>query len=166
LFIGCGTEPRTNGPDEHESEIEADGGVTRDGPSPSVDASAIPPDGIPMGLAPCEEAGYHSDFEWIQRTIFDVSCATTGCHTGTSPDSGMNLSRGSAHAALVNVASQQADGWVRVKPGAPGESMLMVQIGGEVGPPIEGTMPWGQEPLCDPQIDAIRRWIQAGAPNN
>jgi hypothetical protein len=78
----------------------------------------------------------------------------------------MNLSRGMAHAALVNIASRHTDGWVRVKPGAPGESMLMVQIGGEPGPPLEGLMPWGEEPLCDPQIDAIRRWIQAGALDN
>jgi hypothetical protein len=166
LVTACGTEPRTNRPGEHESDIDVDAGVTRDGPSPSIDAAIIPPDGIPTGLEPCDEAGYHSDFEWIQRTIFDVSCATAGCHTGTNPDAGLTLQRGLAHTALVNVPSQHTDGWVRVRPGAPKESMLMVMIGGEPGPPIEGTMPWGEEPLCDPQIDAIRRWIQAGALND
>jgi hypothetical protein len=166
LVIGCGTEPRTSRPGEQESDIEVDAGVRRDGSTPSVDAAIVPPDGIPSGLAPCDEAGYHSDFGWIQRTIFDVSCATTGCHAGANPDAGMNLSRGMAYAALVNVASRYTDGWLRVTPGSPGESMLMVQIGGEPGPPLEGLMPWGEAPLCDPQIDAVRRWIQAGALND
>ncbi len=161
LALGCGTEPRTRTPSGDDLETDVDGGVT--GPTPSVDAAVVPPDGIPPGLTPCEEAGYHSDFAWIQRTVFEVSCATSGCHTGASPDAGMNLSRAMAHGALVNVDSHHTDGWVRVKPGAPTASMLMVQIGGEVGPPIDGTMPWNQERLCDPQIDAIRRWIQAGA---
>jgi hypothetical protein len=41
--------------------------------------------------------------------------------------------------------------------------MLMVQLGGEPGPALEGLMPWGQPTLCDPMIDAVRRWIAAGA---
>jgi hypothetical protein len=38
-----------------------------------------------------------------------------------------------------------------------------VQIGGEPGPELEGFMPWNQPKLCDEKIDAIRRWIAAGA---
>ena len=167
LVSSCGVEPRTNMPPQDlDTDPGVDGGVRTDAGTASGDAFIAPSDAIPPGLAPCDEAPYHSDFEWIQHTIFDVSCAKAGCHAGSSPDAGMNLSHGYSHAALVNVPSTHTDGWVRVKPGAPQESMLMVQIGGEAGPPIEGTMPWGQPKLCDPQIDAIRRWIANGALND
>jgi hypothetical protein len=131
-----------------------------------ADARETPPDGIPAGLTPCEEAVYHSDFAWVKRTVFDVSCATSDCHTGPSPKAEMDLSAGAAYASLVNVPSTQFDGWMRVTPNSSPNSMLMVQIGGEPGPELEGYMPWGQPRLCAEQVDAIRRWIAAGAADN
>lgn len=71
----------------------------------------------------------------------------------------MDLSIG---VALVNVASREP-GWMRVMPSDPRASALMVQLGAETGFAIEGTMPWGQPQLCAPIVDAIRRWIAAGA---
>lgn len=171
LVLGaCGVDPRskpTFDPDPDDDDVDAgmrpergDGGTTM-----VADARDVPPDGIPSGLESCEEAIYHSDFTWIQTSVFDVWC-TDGCHSGASPSARMNLTPGNAYAALVNVPSTQFSGWVRVSPGAPGASMLMVQIGGEPGPPLEGFMPWGQPRLCDEQVDAIRRWIASGAPMN
>ena len=75
----------------------------------------------------------------------------------------MDLSAGRAYASLVNVPSSQYSGWMRVVPRSSPQSMLMVQLGGEPGPELEGTMPWGMPKLCTEQIDAIRRWIAAGA---
>lgn len=168
LLAACGTDVRTSGPGDNSSDPGVDGGVKTDGGGSTTvaDARVPPPDGIPQGLAPCDEAVYHSDLAWIQRTVFNESCAVDGCHTGMYPDAQMSLDEGRSYAALVNAPSHHTDGWVRVVPGDPGASMLMVQIGGEPGPPIEGTMPWGMPKLCDEQIDAIRRWIASGAPNN
>lgn len=164
LLTACGTDVRTQG---NDSDPGVDGGVKTDGGGNTtvVDARVPPPDGIPQGLAPCDEAVYHSDLTFIQEKVFDVSCLT-GCHSGQFPRADLDLSRGAAHAALVAVQSHHDAGWMRVTPGNPGASMLMVQIGGEPGPELEGLMPWGEPKLCDPLIDAIRRWIASGAPNN
>lgn len=156
-LAACGTDVRTTSDPNTAPDARAhtDAGVV-------ADALPIPPDGIPPGLAPCEEAVYHSDLAWIQSAIFDVSC-TDKCHGDTPPDAQLNLQAGAARASLVGVASTQFSGWVRVVPNDPGASMLMVQLGGEPGPELEGTMPWGMPKLCDEKIDAIRRWIAAGA---
>jgi hypothetical protein len=156
-LVACGTDVNTN-PNDQDSTTP-DGGVD----AIPEDAMTIPPDGIPTGLTRCEEAAYHSDLAWIQTNVFDVSC-TTNCHGAASPAARLSLLAGESRAALVNVASTQFSSWQRVVPGNPRSSMLMVQIGGESGPELEGLMPWGQPKLCDPIIDAIRRWIAAGAP--
>jgi hypothetical protein len=173
LLVACGTDTRSmpnTGVDDSnntndDSDPGVDGGVMTDGGSTSTvaDARVPPPDGIPEGLAPCDEAPYHSDFTFVQDKIFSVSCAVSGCHDSTTPSANMDLSAGRAYASLVNVPSSQYSGWMRVVPRSSPQSMLMVQVGGESGPELEGTMPWGQPKLCDPLIDAMRRWIVAGA---
>src|SRR5262245_52710490 len=102
LVAACGTDVRTTPedaatttPDGVGSGFRFDGGVFHDAVSP-------PPDGIPPGLTPCEEAVYHSDFEFIQRAVFDVTC-TTRCHGDTPPASMMSLKSGEAYASLVDV---------------------------------------------------------------
>lgn len=157
----CGTEPRTGTADQPDTRPDA--GSSMNTGNGTHDAAVPPSDAEPPGLAPCDAAIYHSDLAWIQEKIFTPSCATSMCHTGSNPDAGMNLSAGAAHHALVNVNSTQFSGWKRVVPGNPGASMLMVQLGGEPGPELEGTMPWGMPKLCDPMIDSVRRWIAAGA---
>jgi hypothetical protein len=158
LTASCGTEPQTGTNDQTDTRPDAGSSM-----SPKHDASVPPSDAEPPGLAPCDAAIYHADLAWIQEKIFTPSCATSECHSGSSPDASMNLSAGMAHHALVNVNSTQFTGWKRVVPGNPGASMLLVQLGGEPGPELEGTMPWGQPKLCDPLIDSVRRWIAAGA---
>jgi hypothetical protein len=158
-LAACGTDVTTTPSDQDTTRPDA--GPTDAGPV--ADAKPIPPDGIPPGLEPCQEAAYHSDLAWIQSAIFDVSC-TDKCHGATPPGAGMSLRPGESHAALVDVPSHHTPSWLRVAPGEPSASMLMVQIGGEPGPELEGLMPWGMPKLCDEKIDAIRRWIAAGAP--
>lgn len=172
LLAACGTDVRpTQGSQDSDSDPGVDGGIEIDGGSSSTDSDAgVPPPtgdgGIPAGLAPCDEAPYHSDFAFIQEKVFDVSCAVSGCHSVEKKAGGLDLSAGNAHASLVNVPSHHFDGWTRVVPSSSAQSMLMVQVGGEPGPQLEGFMPWGDPKLCDPLIDAMRRWINAGALNN
>jgi hypothetical protein len=158
VAAACGTDVHTM-PNDQDS-TKPDAGV--DGSTHVADAMPVPPDGIPPNLTPCEEAVYHSDLAWIQDQIFNVSC-TTMCHGATPPAATMSLRPGEARAALVDVRSTQFPDWMRVVPGNPAQSMLMVQIGGEPGPALEGLMPWGMPKLCDEKIGAIRRWIAAGA---
>jgi hypothetical protein len=167
-LTGCGVETRTKMTSEGSTDPDVDAGVMNGGGGggPVADARTPPPDGIPQGLTPCEEAVYHSDFSWVQRTVFDVSCATNGCHTAAEHKSNLDLSTGAACGNLVDVPSIQFSGWKRVVPGSSPDSMLMVQIGGEPGPALEGYMPWGMPRLCNEQVDAIRRWIAGGAPND
>lgn len=154
VVTACGT-------DVMEREPTPDAGALRDGLTIVADAVSIPPDGIPGHLTPCEEAVYHSDLAWIQSKVFDASC--TSCHDSSSPAAGLTLLADRARGALVNVASTSFSGWTRVVPGNPAASMLMVQLGGEPGPELEQLMPPGQQPLCVEKVDAIRRWIAAGA---
>jgi hypothetical protein len=149
----------------NSSDPGVDGGFRTDGGSSTTgtDARVPPPDGVPQGLAPCDEAPYHSDFTFLQDKVFTPSCA--GCHDAASPGGGLVLEAGRAHGSLVNVTSSGHAGWVRVVPSDPGASMLLVQVGAEPGPELEGFMPWGDPQLCTPLLDAMRRWVAAGAPS-
>jgi len=163
-LAACGTDLRSDDisdPVNTAPDAGNGGGTGPSTPIPDGGVSGVPGDGAP--LTDCEEAKFHSDLAWIEQKIFAPSCLGD-CHTDPTPSASLNLSAGLSHHSLVNVTSTQYPTWKRVVPGNPGASMLMVQIGGEPGPELEGTMPWGQPKLCDEKIDAIRRWIAAGAP--
>lgn len=77
----------------------------------------------------------------------------------------MNLSAGRAHENLVNVQSSERPELFRVEPGAPDDSYLVHKIEGRSS--IVGQqMPLGREPLSQEEINAIRTWIEDGAPAN
>jgi len=101
----------------------------------------------------------------LQSTIFDVSCALSGCHVGPSPTGDLDLSEGESWANLVNVPSVGVPGLVRVEMGNPDSSYIILKLLGS--PRIVGPqMPLGREPLPDSDILAISEWIEAGAENN
>jgi len=142
----------------NDSATAPDGGVAPDG--------RIVGDGGPDALlTDCQEATQHSDLAWIQEKIFTPSCATASCHAGPEPEVGLDLSAGRAHVNLVNRGSSTVSGWVRVVPGSPNESYLMVSLGRAPGPPPrDGFMPiGGADPLCVEKLEAIERWIADGA---
>ena len=122
------------------------------------------PDGGTGGT--CEEARSHSDLAWIQANIFTASCALGACHRGTALSAGrLSLEAGTSHAQLVNTASTSATSWMRVVPSDTAHSYLLVAIGAQSGPlPSDGVMPLGSSVLCSEKRDAIKRWIEAGAP--
>lgn len=127
--------------------------------------------GVILLLAGCDRAGpVETDpppdtpsFNTIQTTIFNTNCAVSGCHAGSSPAQGMNLSAGAAYDAIVGVPSNERPELLRVDPGNPDESYLLLKIEGD--PSIVGSrMPLGRTPLSDEQIQLVRDWIEDGAP--
>ena len=109
----------------------------------------------------------------IQRDVFSAPDSTgraacTGCHNAQNARfaANLNLADGSAFSQLVNVASQNKAGAIRVIPGDPNNSYLIQKIEGAPG--IVGQrMPRTNGPFLTPnQIAIIRRWIEQGAQNN
>ncbi len=104
----------------------------------------------------------------IQDAVFTPRC--TGCHNGSQPAGGalpgaMDLRSGSSFASLVNVASLEQPGLMRVKPGDPDSSYVIHKLEGASG--ITGArMPFGGPFLDQETIDEIRSWILDGAQND
>ena len=122
------------------------------------------------GISPsCREAMNHSDFQFIQQEIFAPSCSlSSSCHKGTRPAGELNLETAKAYDQLVNKVSRLPD-WVRVVPEEPDMSYILVKLGRIQGPlGMNGSRPGTtmppDQPLCEEKIDAVRRWIEAGAP--
>jgi len=142
--------------------VDPDASVTGDAAT-LADAPPLdgPGDGPPATL--CEEAALHSDLAWIEANVFVPQCSS--CHGGAEPDAGLRLTAGQSHHSLVNVVSStKGTPWVRVKPGSVADSYLMVALDRTPGPPSSlGFMPLGAPPLCTQMLEAIERWIIAGA---
>jgi hypothetical protein len=93
--------------------------------------------------------------------ILDAACA--GCHDGQDGD--MDLStRTSAYASLINQSAQRGpcngNARVRVKPGAPTESLLYTKISATHDCGFR--MP-NKTPLEASKIEVVRQWIAGGA---
>ncbi len=96
----------------------------------------------------------------IQAIIFTPTCATSTCHSGATPDAGLDLTDGNSFANLVNVPSTQNINFDLVEPGQPDNSYLIDKLedtasAGNVMPPT------GMLPQAD--IDFVRQWISDGA---
>ena len=107
-----------------------------------------------------------SAFGIIQTTIFNTTCVDSTCHDAAGMAGGLVLIEGQSYANLVNVLPTNAAalnaGLLRVDPGLPDNSFLVVKLAGP--PPIEGgRMPLGKPPLSAAQMELIRGWITAGA---
>jgi hypothetical protein len=104
----------------------------------------------------------------IQTPIFDVLCATSGCHKGFGPSGNLNLEAGQARANMIGVTSPEYPHHVRVIPGNPKKSLLSQKVTGAI--PRQGTlgafMPLGLPRLTPQQNATILEWIASGAPDN
>ncbi len=101
------------------------------------------------------------------ETILDASCALGGCHSASDPQEGMNLTAGAAYGSIVNVQSNQSS-LLRIDPGEPDDSYLVHKIQGTQNT-VGGSgdrMPQGGPFLSTNQINIIRAWVSADAPNN
>src|SRR4051794_12336916 len=70
----------------------------------------------------------NSDFQEIQDTIFTPIC--TACHVGANAPRGLRLDAANSYAMLVNVASAEVPGTLRVNPGNPDASYIVQKIEG------------------------------------
>ena len=108
-------------------------------------------DSAPEGLA---------TFERVQTRIFDLSCASSGCHGGSAwPD----LSSGKAYGNIVNVESTQ--GLPLVYPDFPDSSYLYLKLLPDAAV-SGGRMPLGGPYLDAASLEIVRAWIEGGAPRD
>ena len=135
---------------------------------------------VALGSAGCDESlsnftgptpDLEPTFSSIQQNIFSAGDssgrpACTNCHNAIgSRFNGLDLSPAVSYNNLVNVASRQRPGVVRVVPEDPDSSYLIHKLEG--GPNIAGVrMPLNGPYLTEGQVLVIRRWIETGAPNN
>jgi hypothetical protein len=128
--------------------------------------------------AVCKEADTHSDFTWIKGKIFAANCFGSSCHTGATASGNLDLTDDPYTALMgtggVGVDSNLDPAHKRVVAGQPTSSYLFFIIHGVemnttgfAEPPSNvGYMPMSNATLCCQKIDAIERWITAGAMNN
>ncbi len=88
------------------------------------------------------------------QPIFDANCATTGCHSGTRPEGGLNLT------AAVSYSNLMASGTGYVDTINPDFSVLYAQMNSLSSP----MPPTGKLDKCT--IDLVYKWIQQKAKNN
>jgi hypothetical protein len=108
--------------------------------------------------------GLQATLTSIQANIFGTTCAVPGCHAGASAPFGLRLDSASeSYDNLVGLTSAELHQLFRVSPHLPDESYLVWKVEGRSG--IQGgRMPLGGAPLSGDKIQAIRGWIEAGAP--
>jgi hypothetical protein len=130
--------------------------------------------------ADCTEAANHADLAWIEANVFLKQCAFSGCHNGTATAAGRidMKTPGASHAALVDIRSHIDPAFKLVVPGQPKQSYLLMMLRKykpeEMDPPMTpppddvGFMPQNANGavVCCQKLDAIERWITAGAANN
>jgi len=107
-------------------------------------------------------------FPILQKRVFEKSCAFSSCHGVDNPQADLMLVGDHVYDDLVghlaSTAAAQFSAKKRVVPGDPTTSFLMDKLTGGLAPGEGVRMPSGRNPLPDAQIEAIRKWILAGAP--
>ncbi|HET6334074.1 MAG TPA: hypothetical protein VFG30_12720 [Polyangiales bacterium] len=117
--------------------------------------------------ADCADRKFDSTFAAIQKVVFEGhSCTNDMCH-GAATMGGLDLRPDVAYKNLIEVKSTLGTHF-RVMPGVPGESFLFNKLRAATEPDsvkIEGSsMPSGAPALSADHLEAVRRWIETGAP--
>jgi hypothetical protein len=119
----------------------------------------------------------NATFVKIQKEIFNVSCATAGCHASTADASftqhGLILADGVAYNNLINKSPKNSAaataGLSLVKPGESMKSLLYHKLVCDAAHHSSGfgqTMPLGGPYLSAGQVEFVKQWIDKGAPQN
>jgi len=125
---------------------------------------------------PCEGPDFDDTFAAIQAVIFDspvYACSSGLCHDSTAPGGGLDLTAGASYQNLLGADRQgvasEASIVRRVTPGEPAQSFLYEKLAAKTfGSSTTGTpMPQAPAPaLGEAHLDAMERWIRAGAPED
>jgi hypothetical protein len=121
----------------------------------------------------CDNGSFDSTYDLIQEAIFEnKGCTASTCH-GALAAGGLDLR---ADVSYDNLVSQPAltvpdgtiSGLLRVVPGQKDQSLLFLNLAAGTLPeqwtaPLRA-MPIGLEPLSFDELDAVREWIEQGAP--
>lgn len=133
--------------------------------------------------ASCKEADSHSDFTFIKNSIFPLSCSSSSsCHMSATSSGKLDLSASNAYTSLMGptgaggVKSGVDKSRDLIVPGQPKASYFFFLLHGVKAadgepafsePPTDvGYMPMNNNPVCCQKMDAIERWITAGAKND
>ncbi len=122
------------------------------------DGSGVAP---PPSPPPPPPPPFAAEFSAIQSNVFDVNCATSGCHQGSGAPQGLRLDAVNSYGLLVGVASSEVPSLLRVAPNDPDNSYLVQKLEGTAA--VGGQMPLGGAPLPQATIDVIRQWVSDGA---
>ena len=99
----------------------------------------------------------------IQAQVFDPLCAAQ-CHQGGAAPKGLSLEAGRSHRGLVGTPSVEAPTLMRVRPGDPEGSYLVVKLAASDPRRVGARMPRNGPPfVSDAQLRAIKQWIRDGA---
>ncbi|HEY8518219.1 MAG TPA: hypothetical protein VIS07_22130 [Candidatus Binatia bacterium] len=144
--------------------LAACGGHGSSGFAPGTEPGPDPGPGSPA----CEGGeSFASTFEAIQQVIFEKrGCTQDVCH-GSGASGGLQLTRDVAYRNLFEAPSLGSP-LRRVVPGDNDRSYLWLKLAAATRPgtvDIGGApMPLGLEPLTENELEALRIWIYAGAP--
>jgi hypothetical protein len=134
------------------------------------------------------EAEQRSDFAWLQQNMFSTNCSGDDCHGegvgGQPPGGKLVFATGFAYKSLLGkeptdpgpaplVATEFDPNHKLVEPGVPNASYMLFLLRhyrttdaspAFVEPPDDiGYMPQSNSTLCCQKLDAVERWIAAGA---
>ncbi len=123
----------------------------------------------------CENQ-YDSTFELIQAAVFERNgCTNEACHGATTAAGGLDLSPDVAYDNLIDrdVTSVDLSAWhgaKRVVPGQKDSSLLWFNLAAATLPdqwdaPLRG-MPLARPPISLAELEAVRLWIEHGAPRD
>ena len=118
-------------------------------------------DGVPN--PPDPQTAIPKSYDDIVTMIIDPLCAQQ-CHRGGAAPKGLSLEPLRVIDALVGIPSVEVPELMRVAPGQPNDSYLIVKVSSFDPRRIGSRMPRNGPPfLTQPQISALKRWITAGA---
>jgi hypothetical protein len=103
----------------------------------------------------------------LHDEIFMPRCTSIACHSTVGRAGGLVLEGAEAFDNLVDVepanSAARADGFLRVAPGAPNDSFLMIKLWGPSEPVYGSRMPLTGGFLTDAEIERVESWIAGGA---
>jgi hypothetical protein len=130
------------------------------------------PTPTPGGSTQCNAAPFTSTFDAIQQVIFEKhGCTADVCHGSVGKQGGMQLTADVSYQNIFQVKSTESD-LNRIQPGDKDRSYLWLKLAASTNPAdlppgfqISGApMPNGLPALSADELEALRLWIYAGAP--